>query len=248
MGKILRAQVAYGNSPTALATAQATIAAKIRNAELVFGSYRQSRERAGDERAKLFLAWQNKLTGLRQKTDSAPDKKSLFLIEARAGALYWQGFRLICHLDQTWRRFYPHAKDSANLLLNSGYTFLARKCREALSKAGLILELGFYHGDNSGQALVYDLMEPFRVLAVDLVMMPIFSRRSRSGVAIDDKVFKKALARLAARYRVPLWYHGRCEKLERILYLEAVRLRRTIVAGEVWQPYQYRWGHRRRCQ
>ncbi len=90
-------------------------------------------------------------------------------------------------------------------------------------------------------------MEIFRVLAADSVIIPVFSRHSRSSVEKDSRAFKKILARLAKRYARKFWYRNRFAQLSRIILFEAVSLRLAIMKKEAWQPYSYRWGHRHRC-
>jgi len=91
-------------------------------------------------------------------------------------------------------------------------------------------------------------MEIFRVPSVDAVILPVFSRHSRSLVNKDNHAFKKLFTQLSSRYQKPFWYHGKCERLGRIIELEAVHLREAIVGNQTWKPYQHSWGHRRLCQ
>ena len=58
-----------------------------------------------------------------------------------------------------------NAGDIINALLNYGYTVLAGEITKFVNGLGLDAYYGFYHkAHTSFQALVYDLIEPFRCL------------------------------------------------------------------------------------
>ena len=58
-----------------------------------------------------------------------------------------------------------HAGDIVNSLLNYGYTVLAGEITKFVNGLGLDAYFGFYHKNHTSfQALVYDLIEPFRPL------------------------------------------------------------------------------------
>lgn len=114
-----------------------------------------------------LAAWLNKIDGAR-------DKRDLLIIEARAGYLYIRNYAKL--LDKkcgfvsrngggikTGNRY---ASDPINCLLNYGYTVLAGEIAKYINGLGLDPYYGFFHTThNSFQALVYDLIEPFRWLA-----------------------------------------------------------------------------------
>lgn len=97
-------------------------------------------------------------------------------------------------------------------------------------------------------SLVYDLMESWRVLAVDSVITPFFTRRHKQIIEKDSHTFRKILVKLASRYQEKFPYHDRCESLVRIINFEAISLREAIISKLTWRPYEYRWGHRHHCQ
>ncbi len=77
-----------------------------------------------------------------------------------------------------------HASDVINGLLNDGYAILAGKIAKYVNGLGLDPYHGFfnvYH--NSFQALVYDLIEPFRWL-VEYVVYKLAVEESRHGRGI----------------------------------------------------------------
>lgn len=101
------------------------------------------------------------------------DKRDLLTIESRAGHLY---FRYYCGLFPSKYNFGSrhggglvlsnrYASDVVNALLNYGYAVLAAEIAKFVNALGLDPYYGFMHRThNSFQALVYDLIEPFRWL------------------------------------------------------------------------------------
>lgn len=104
---------------------------------------------------------------------SAKDKRDLLTIEARAGHLYFRNYAKLFDKKygfvsrngggiKTGNRY---ASDPINGLLNYGYTVLAGEIAKYVNGLGLDPYYGFFHTmHNSFQALVYDLIEPFRWL------------------------------------------------------------------------------------
>ena len=63
-------------------------------------------------------------------------------------------------------------RDPVNALLSFGYALLAKDCAVALAAVGLDPHWGFYHQPRHGRpALALDLMEEFRPLIVDSVVI-----------------------------------------------------------------------------
>ena len=114
------------------------------------------------------------LTQYSMKVNSiANSKRDLLTVEARAGHLY---FRTYVKLFDAKYGFQSrrggglvmsnrYASDVINALLNYGYAVLAAEIAKFVNGVGLDLYYGFMHKThNSFQALVYDLIEPFRWL------------------------------------------------------------------------------------
>lgn len=103
--------------------------------------------------------------------DKARDKRDLLTIESRAGFLYFRNYAKL--FDAKYGFLSRHggglvmsnryASDVVNGLLNYGYTVLAGEIAKFVNGIGLDPYYGFMHKThNSFQALVYDLIEPFR--------------------------------------------------------------------------------------
>jgi len=90
----------------------------------------------------------------------------------RAVELRWKGtgkkpippeWRRIGMRQDFLRRTNRHARHPVNALLNYGYAVLESQVRIAIAEAGLDPTIGYLHVCQPGrQALVYDLMEPYR--------------------------------------------------------------------------------------
>lgn len=105
--------------------------------------------------------------------ENARDKRDLLTIESRAGHLYFRNFAKL--FDSKYAFLSRHggglvmsnryASDVVNGLLNYGYTVIAGEIAKYVNGLGLDPYLGFFHATHTSfQALVYDMIEPFRWL------------------------------------------------------------------------------------
>ena len=118
----------------------------------------------------------------RLRDDSPQTIDELRLLEAWAAISYFAAWRTITlrwkgtgkkPIPPEWRRVgmrqdvlrrnNRHARHPVNAMLNYGYAVLESQVRIAIAQAGLDPSIGYLHVCQSGrQALVYDLMEPYR--------------------------------------------------------------------------------------
>lgn len=107
-------------------------------------------------------------------------------LEGAATAAWFACFRHILnkpHLFNGRSRRPP--RDPANALLSYGYTILMHQVSSAICTVGLDPYVGYLHGSQYGKpALALDLMEEFRPLIVDSVVLSVFN----NGV-LDEKDF-----------------------------------------------------------
>jgi len=179
----------------------------------------------------------------------APDE--LLGVEGAAGRLYWQHFpRLLktaegggMAFDMQGRNRRP-PRDPVNALLSFGYSLLTKDWTLTLRAVGFDPYLGFYHTPRYGRpALALDLMEEFRPLIVDSVVVTVINT---GVVRADDFVTRGGACALkqAARGRVIDAYERRMDQLvthpifgyrigyRRILEVQARLLARHL-AGEI---------------
>jgi CRISPR-associated protein Cas1 len=102
--------------------------------------------------------------------------------EGQAAAIYFKVFAgmfktpLAAKFDENGRKRRP-PPDPLNACLSFAYAMLANECTAALRLAGLEPVIGAYHVARPGRpALALDLMEPFRPLIADSVVLSAFNR------------------------------------------------------------------------
>jgi len=95
-------------------------------------------------------------------------------------------------------------EDPTNALLSFGYALLVKDCVLAISGCGLDPHLGVFHTPHHGRpALALDLMEPFRSIIIDSVVLQMIRRgeakpddfvRTGQAVAMKPRVRKKLIS------------------------------------------------------
>ncbi len=122
----------------------------------------------------------------REQAERATDLESLRGFEGHAAALYFGEFRhtlrsaqaddeRFLSFDFTRRNRRPPA-DPVNAMLSFAYTMLARTWTMTLAAVGFDAFRGFYHQPRYGRpALALDMMEPFRPLLADSVVMQVIN-------------------------------------------------------------------------
>lgn len=124
------------------------------------------------EKPELYQAI-SKLEQYKNQVENLTELKDFLVNESRSGHIY---FRNYARLFDPKYKFDSrrgggnkianrYASDIINALLNYGYTVLAGEICKFVNGLGLDAYYGFYHRTHSGfQALVYDIIEPFRWL------------------------------------------------------------------------------------
>jgi CRISPR-associated protein Cas1 len=122
------------------------------------------------------------LAALGPGVERAAGVDSLLGVEGAASHAYFQGFAELLGKDVAFdfqKRTRRPPKDPVNALLSLGYTLLCADCMTASQVAGLDPYIGFYHIPVYGRpALALDLMEEFRVLLVDSVVLALINKGS----------------------------------------------------------------------
>lgn len=166
---------AQGNSAQAVHAVQAFIRGKLKN-------YRNSLLRAQREKAAVEL--QSAVTRLEQAIapiNQTTNIDSLRGLEGAGSAAYFGCFaRLIRVEDFEFRsRTRRPPTDPVNALLSFGYALLLHDIQSAVNIAGFDPYLGYLHTQRYGRpSLALDLMEEFRPLVVDAIVLAALNRRS----------------------------------------------------------------------
>lgn len=130
------------------------------------------------------------------------------------------------------------AKDEFNCLLNYGYGVLYSMVEKACILAGLDPYIGFIHTDNyNKKSLVFDLIEPFRILTEETVIY-LFSQRKvkkdyfdkiKNGLSLnkDGKVI--LIEALNNTFEKSVRYRGRNIKNKNIIQFECHRIANGLI-------------------
>ncbi|MBM7865803.1 CRISPR-associated endonuclease Cas1 [Heliobacterium gestii] len=170
-----RAQYRFVESDTqSLAVAREIVRGKILNQRTFL--QRGNRERKIDRIQGVV----ERLDGLAAAAKEAEDKDSLRGLEGLAGRLYFSGFAQLLRagegFDFASRNRRP-PRDPVNALLSYAYSLLTKDCINAIIRAGLDPYLGLYHCERYGRpALALDLMEEFRAIVADSVVLNVINR------------------------------------------------------------------------
>lgn len=128
-----------------------------------------------------------KMADLRDATSSAESIDSVRGIEGAAAALYFGAFStMLCDTEvSSWdwngRNRRP-PKDPVNALLSLGYSVLSKELTGICHYVGLDPFLGFFHSPRYGRpALALDMMEEFRPLIADSVVISLLNRKELSA-------------------------------------------------------------------
>jgi len=119
-----------------------------------------------------------RLKALEARVDRHDKLESLRGVEGSAAGAYFKGFRasLKNAMGFTKRARRP-PPDPVNILLSLGYTLLFKDMVAAIHQVGLDAYQGFFHDIRSGHAaLASDLIEEFRPVLVDSLVMSVINR------------------------------------------------------------------------
>lgn len=181
---IRRRQLEVAAGPEGLDLARGWAEAKLRN-QLEFleelSGRRRGMEAVFEGAVGGLRAGLERLAGLAGTLDER--RGTLMGVEGSAGRGYFQCLgRLV---PEGWRfegRSRQPAKDAFNAMLNYAYGVLYGLVERACLLAGLDPCLGFLHTDDYGKpSLVFDLIEPFRILGDRAVVLLFTGRRVEKG-------------------------------------------------------------------
>ena len=134
--------------------------------------------RGSDEPAARDLA------ELLRRLDGATAMESVLGLEGQGAALYFGAFGRFLRTEPPGRGFdFQHRnrrppRDPVNALLSFAYALLAKDCFAALCTVGFDPYKGFYHQGRHGRpSLALDLMEEFRAIIADSVVLTLINNR-----------------------------------------------------------------------
>jgi CRISPR-associated protein Cas1 len=171
------------------------------------------------------------------------DARDLIMgLEGNASEIYWRTWSKL--IPEFWSfpgRKYPAAGDPINSLLNFGYYVLEQEVWAAVLYAGLDPYAGYLHADRSGQEkLVYDMMEEFRPLVVDRVVVSLSRTMSQAHFQDNCRMTREGM-RIASSA-----FYNRLD--ERIQYQERSQLLRNIIRSQASSVATFLRGERPRYE
>ncbi|MCP4498358.1 MAG: CRISPR-associated endonuclease Cas1 [Deltaproteobacteria bacterium] len=164
-----------GPKPVAMAIAKALIADKIANQRVMLR--RNIRALEGED-AEAPLA---RLAKLVQEIAEVEEPQTLLAKEGEAAKLYWKAFSKLCARDDGVFAMKGRTKrppeDQTNAMISFCSGLLVRDCKLAVRAAQLDGQLGVFHTPHHGRpSMALDLMEPFRPLVIDSVVLGAIRR------------------------------------------------------------------------
>lgn len=157
-------------------------------------------------------------------------RQQIMAAEGSAAQVYWSGARLVVPPDYQWlRREGRGALDPINSLLNYGYGILYGQIERALVLAGLDPYAGFIHTDRPGKpSLTLDLIEEFRQVAVDRVVLGLAARsftveQDTQGL-LSDATRRTFAEHILQHLESGVRYEGQRHPLRQVIQMQARRL------------------------
>ena len=209
-------------------------------------------------RGRLLLQFESTKDKGREVMDTgarsaeASTLQELWGFEGEGTKLYFSSWKGIIPSDFSFnRRAKNPPPDPINSLLGYGYTVLKSIVEYALLRSGLNPYIGLLHRSYRDRpALAFDLMEPFRPVLVDRVVLTLIRRGSlrpsdfvspSPGVVhIAGEGKRVYLERLYARMEDTHRYRGEAIEFLDILFMQAKELRDAIAGKREFRAFRWR--------
>lgn len=234
----------------ALPLARAFVSGKVRNAlALLTRQHRNYPERG-------FTVYREELDRLLNSVAATEPLDSLRGVEGTAARHYFAGFALACRTELSFegRRRRPPT-DPINALLSFGYTLVGAELTSLLDAMGYDPYIGFFHQLDYGRpSLALDLLEEFRVPAVDRLVLNLTNLRTlqASDFIADEetgglRLDRKALGKFFRAYEAHLNKEftdkstGITMTLRKVFRQQAERLANHLTKGATYTPFLAEW-------
>lgn len=224
--------------------AVAIVNGKVCNMMSMLNKQRRFRENNGSALASL--------KNILSKTPTAPTLDSLYGYEGAASAAYFQSFRDSLKVDLNFRQRICHPPtDPVNSLLSLGYTLLFNDVYAAINIVGLDPYTSYFHRPRQGHAaLTSDLMEEYRCVIVDPIVLTAVNKRMvvesdfrkepEHGLRLSPIALKKFIALYAEAINQPVYYQQtNIQTTYRQIFELQVRQFARVLLGEdtVYRPF-----------
>jgi CRISPR-associated protein Cas1 len=190
------------------------IAAKVQNARNLL--LRSARDAEDQTRAAALRKAATHIAAVLGQLPAVSDLDAARGIEGETARTYFEAFQqMILPQDEAFRfdgRSRRPPLSPVNALLSFTYALLRHDCDSALQAVGLDPAVGYLHVDRPGRpSLALDLMEEFRALVADRLVLALINRRqvqpggfeadSGGAISMDDKTRRAVLTAYQERKR-----------------------------------------------
>jgi CRISPR-associated protein Cas1 len=234
---------AYKSSRVRLA--QLFVEGKIHNQRIVLSDYAK-RFRVASKPNYELEAVVDQLIKLESQVKEANSVNDVREVEAIAARYYWGQVAKLVPSNLGFTNRIPRSRkpvigsiDPFNKALNIGYSALLREVWKATFIAGLNPYLGFLHSQRAGKmALVFDLMEEFRPIAVDRPLIAL----ARNNTDVLLKLKDEDSDSIKETWRTVIKHMKESKPSIQALILEQARKLASHIRGdEEYKPFKARW-------
>lgn len=222
--------------------AKSFISGKIRNSRTVL-----MKSNRGRDKSQAFKEAIDELNRLEKRLKNEDNVDSIRGIEGRAAAVYFSVFSEMIKGDFTFeKRNKRPPKDPINAMLSFGYVLLSNEISSAISAIGLDPYMGFLHRLRYGRpSLALDLMEEFRALFVDRLVLGIVNNKilkedDFKEVLGEVKMSKKAVKKFLEAYEAKKYdeiYHPTFKY--KATYQQCFHLQARLLSKALMEEIQY---------
>ena len=171
----------------------------------------------------------------------------LFGAEARIGACYWSGMKLLVRPELGFEnRTRQKADDLVNNMLNYGYGILYQRVWQAVVKQGLNPNISFLHAFQAGKpTLIYDMVEEFRQPFVDRAVFSLLTKGKKgedlkldpkTGL-LDKETRDRVVAAVLGRLSTLIKFRGKKIKCETVIELQMKNLALFLESNTNYKPF-----------
>jgi CRISP-associated protein Cas1 len=184
--ELRRNQLAASNEPSStLEIARGIVLGKIRNQRSILLRAQRRHRTAGLAQAA------SRIRGLAERAAKSEGLNPLRGFEGASAQAYFGAFpQLLKNPEFSFAgRNRRPPKDPINAMLSFGYALLQREVTSAVARVGLEPHIGFLHEASRGRpSLVLDLMEEWRPLLVDTLVLRLVNRRQLTLADFEPSV------------------------------------------------------------
>lgn len=249
MDKILHnRQLSSHNDP--LPNAKLIVAAKLQNSLTMLRRYLRYRQ----SELKRPQALLSSLSKLKKRLVLCKSLNSLRGIEGNSARIYFTALRSM--IPEQWHfttRNRQPPQDPVNAMLSLGYTILFNNIYAFIMLRELTMEYGYLHAHYHKQpALALDMMEPFRSVIVDAVVLKLICNEilhpddfhyENQACLLTTKAKKLFVTTMEQQMSKQLRYEALCIKTDyrRIMDLQVLLLKQSLLSDAIaFQPFSIR--------